>query len=450
MSQLLEKAEKAYRKKNFDYAITLWLQHLKLKPEDVECRQMLRKCARDREALKPKGGLGSWLKKAKGAVTANIPISSKDPEGTMNSCEEALKNDPSSAPILFRLGEASALAGHNETAAWVFADILSIHKGHKEALRHGARVHRELGSFDKAIAYYEKLRQIAPSDAEAQNGVRDLAARTTSRSMQEKTAGGGGYRALIDKDKASKLQRGSQRIRTSEQAQERMLDLKEELENDPDNAKIMAQMAEMHLICKESAEAKNWYEKAVAADPDVFDYQEKLGDLRIQQYDQAIAKLKVTARNDPSAKAKLEKYTRERLKVMIKEYQERVEAQPTESKYAFQLGKTLHEAGQYDAAIPELQKAKSDSKFRTEAGYYLGLTLFKKKNARLAIKELEGARADIFDMDDDMNKQITYLIGRIYEMADKKEKALVEFEKIAEVDYGYRDIQKRLESMGGL
>ena len=54
--------------------------------------------------------------------------------------------------------------------------------------------------------------------------------------------------------------------------------------------------------------------------------------------------------------------------------------------------------------------------------------------------------ADIFEMDD-LKKDITYLIGRIYEGAKKKDKARNEYEKIAEVDFNYKDVTTRIEAL---
>lgn len=452
MSQLLEKAEKAYVKKNYDYAIALWLQHLKLKPDDLDCRKKLRLASRESAALsgKRKTGrkfFGLSVDKLKSLA---VPLNSKDPESTMNKCEEKLKDDPTSVPLLFRLGEACALAGYHPTAVWAFQDVLSIEKDHKEACRHAARSLKESGDYERAIEHYELLRKLEPADPEANNGIRNLAAKRSATNMSERTKGGGNYRDLIDTKQASKLEKLQQRVRTPEQARERIIDLKEELAKNPDDIKLVIQVSDMHVMCKEWDEAGEWLEKAIAIDPDDFGAKEKLGDLKIKQLDETLAKLKAAARKDPRYKPRYEKHVKERLSYLVEEYRARSEAHPTELKWAFSLGKALHDCGEYEPAIKELQKAKTDSKYKVEGGYYLGLCLYRKKNLRLSIKELEAARKDLFDMDDDNNKQITYLLGRIYEAAKKKERALEEYEKIAEVDYSYKDIQKRMEVLGGI
>lgn len=445
MSQLLEKAEKAYSKKNYDYAIELWSQHLKLKPDDLDARKKMRQCMREGASRKKSG----WFTKIKSAVATVVPLNKKDPESTMAKCEEALKDDPKNAGLLVRLGEACALANHHEVAIWAFNDAISHDKKNKAAHRHAAMSCKEVGEIEEAIQHFEAIVRLDPSDGEAQNMIRNLSAQRTSTTMQKKTAKGGGYKALIDKEKAGKLERLNRRVRTAEQAREMIDDLQEELEKDPENTKYMIKLSEMHLMCKEFSEAKQWLEKVIEVDPEDGQAQEKLGDLRLKQYDDMLAKLRPNARKDATAKAKYDKVVKERAAFQMKEYRRRFENAPTELKYAFLLGKALHDGGEYEEAISFLQKAKTDSKYKVEGGYYLGLCLSKKKNLRMAVKELEAARADLFDMDDDNNKQITYLLARIFEGAGKKDKALEEYEKIGQVDYNYKDIQKRMDKLGG-
>lgn len=446
MSQLLEKAEKAYSKKNYDYAIELWSQHLKLKPDDLEARKKMRQCMREGANLK---GGGGWLSKFKSKIVSVVPLNKKDPEATMAKCEDTLKDDPKNAGLLVRLGEACALANHHEVAIWVFNDAISLDKKNKAAHKYAAMSCKEVGEIEEAIKHFEAIVKLDPSDGEAQNMIRNLSAQRTSTTMQKKTAKGGGYKALIDKEQAGKLERLNQRVRTADQARERILDLQEELEKDPENTKYMLKLSDMHLMCKEFSEAKQWLEKVVEIDPDDAQAKEKLGDLRLKQYDDMLSKLRPAAKKDAASKAKYEKVSKERNAYQMQEYRRRFEAAPTELKFAFLLGKALHDSGDYDEAISYLQKAKTDSKYKVEGGYYLGLCLSKKKNLRMAVKELEAARSDLFDMDNDNNKQITYLLARIYEGAGKKDKALEEYEKIGQVDYNYKDIQKRMDKLGG-
>lgn len=62
----------------------------------------------------------------------------------------------------------------------------------------------------------------------------------------------------------------------------------------------------------------------------------------------------------------------------------------------------------------------------------------------MAAKRLEEADAELRAMDDS-KKDILYNLGLIYEDMGDKAKAIDAFKKIYEVDYGYRDVARRVE-----
>lgn len=449
MSQLLEKADQAFSKKNFDYAIELWLQHLKFKPDDLEIRQKLRSCAR--ASSSGKGGFGSFIVKLRSKFTG---ATVKDPEQAMQAYEETLKSDPSNLDVLMALGKAAMDANFNQVAAWVFSDVVSLDRKHKEGYRYAGRAYKALEDYQAAIKQFEALKKLDASDKEAADEIRGLAAKSTEQNMAEKTkgakGGGGGFQALIDKDAAGKMERLAKRVRTPEQAKERITDLLEELGKDPENPRIFKLLSDMHLMCSEYKEAKDYLTKAAKISPDDGEVVEKLADLKLREFDDELESLKKSAKSDAGAKEKYQQLSKERLLFEVGEYKRRMEAHPTELKWAFEYGRSLHDASKYEEAIAALQKAKGDARFKATGGYYLGRCLFKMKNARMALKELETAREDLSDMEDETVKKITYMIGFIYEAAKKKEKALEEYEKIAQVDYNYSDIQKRMEGLGSL
>src|SRR5207237_148938 len=63
-SKLVERAREAAKKKNYDYAVELFLEHLKVAPGDVEARKELRKVERERFTVNPPG----MLQRAKNAT----------------------------------------------------------------------------------------------------------------------------------------------------------------------------------------------------------------------------------------------------------------------------------------------------------------------------------------------------------------------------------------------
>lgn len=109
----------------------------------------------------------------------------------------------------------------------------------------------------------------------------------------------------------------------------------------------------------------------------------------------------------------------------------RLHESPKDVLTRLRLGLALYEQEEIDSAIPELQKSKSDPTTRAVAGYYLGYCFVKKKMAKLAISELNAVIAGAQPPLEGIAKDAAYLIGRIYEMAGKREQAIDHYRMIA-------------------
>ena len=445
----LEKARAAASKKNFEYAIELYLLHLKATPDDVGARNELRVAERQQKKMAGGGGFMAKARLGKlGMQAGMIRVNSKDPEKAMIACEDLLKQDPDCVAALLKLGEAASYASLNDVAIHVFEDALSVDKDNKEALRLLGRVHEATNDLDKALKCFQRLEKIDPKDSEALDKVKKIPAKITSRGFQEGAKKG--FQGLINKDEADKLERNSARVRTPEQALERISEFEAELVENPNDTKTMRLIAELYVKAEQPDQAITWCEKALEVDPNYYLASELRGDLLLKKLEDAVKQAESAYRKstrDPAAKQAVVRARKQKLVFEIDEFRKRAEAHPTEAGLRFPLGKALYDGGKIDEAIPELQKAKGDPRKKVEAGYYLGQCFIKKKILKMAVRELEAAREEVFEMDD-MKKDITYLIARIYEGAGKKDKAMTEYEKIAEVDFNYKDVTTRLEALG--
>jgi len=455
-SKLVERAREAVKKKNYDYAVELFLEHLKVTPADVEARKELRAVERERHKVNPPGMMQRGKIALMVSTARSMPVSKKDPEKTMINCEETLKADPTAVPVLLKLGEACSYANQNDVAIFVFEDALTLDPKNADGLRLLGRVFRAVDKMEKALACFERLKKILPQDQEANNMVRDIPAQMTSRRVTNADGTGKGYQDLIDKDAAKKLEQLSSRVRTPEQARERIEEqLAEIAEIEAKGGKVENKtwrlMADWAVMAKDWEKALEFFDKAIAAKPDDYSSKEGKGDVQIKRYEESIKKFQTALKKTPddaNIKGKLEKTEAQLLAFVITEYTTRVEAHPTEYQLRLRLGKALYENDQIDEAIKQLQQAKQASLCKGEAGYYLGRAFgMKKKIYNLAVKELEAAREDMPEMDD-LKKKITYLLGGLHEAAKKNEKALAEFSSIAETDYNYRDVTQRMEKLG--
>lgn len=448
-SKSLDKARDAVKKKNYEYAVHLFIAYLTTNPSDVGARKELREAER---AWKKMSGAGTGLMykmklKAWETQASTINIK-KDPEKAILACEEVLKQDPDVIPALIKLGEAAHLAKLKEVSIQAFEDALIVDKESKAALRAFGRALKDMDELERALKCFQKLAKLDPKDKEAEEETRNIPASMTAKKVKE-GVDKGGYQNLIDKGEAQKLAEASTRVRTPEQALERISGLEPLVAKNPKDSKTIRLIAELYVKAEQPENAIIWADKALAVDPNDFLASEFKGDLMMTKFESNVKELEEAYKKsggDERVKAKLAKVKADKLAFEIDEFRKRVQAHPTEMGLRYALGKALYDADRIDEAIPELQKAKQDPRKKCEAGYYLGYCFVKKKMAKLALNELNAAREGLFEMDD-IKKDITYLIGRIYEMAGKKDQAVAEYNQIAEVDFGFKDVTKRLEAL---
>jgi tetratricopeptide (TPR) repeat protein len=134
-----------------------------------------------------------------------------------------------------------------------------------------------------------------------------------------------------------------------------------------------------------------------------------------------------------------------RAEILIADAQERVKRDPTDLQLRFELGENFFNAGRFREAVPELQRARQNPHARLKAMNVLGCCYSELGMLDLAMKQLEEASREILSMDA-MKKEIVYNLGLTYERMGELEKSLACMKQIYEVDYGYRDVARRVES----
>ncbi|MGE9266874.1 MAG: tetratricopeptide repeat protein [Verrucomicrobiales bacterium] len=143
-------------------------------------------------------------------------------------------------------------------------------------------------------------------------------------------------------------------------------------------------------------------------------------------------------------KAQLDSTKRELMSARLAECRQRVEQNPTDPQLRYELGDALYKSGEYSEAIPHLQQATRNPHIRIRVLLLLGRTFNAKGMTDLAIKQLSDANSELVAMDS-TKKEILYELGLIYDKAGRKDEALECFKQIYEIDYGYRDVAARVE-----
>jgi tetratricopeptide (TPR) repeat protein len=236
-------------------------------------------------------------------------------------------------------------------------------------------------------------------------------------------------------------------------------ELSAQYEQTPDSVDIVRKIASLYEqrfqntdSSEDLASAVQWYQYtsdlAKGSDPAVT---RKLSDLALKQKDVRIKELsdwfESGGNEHPDAatyQEELDNLKKERADSLISEAKKRVDRNPTDLGLRFELGERLLAAGNYNDAIPELQKARQSPNVRLKAMAFLGRCFVLKGMFDMAATQFETASSEMTAMDA-TKKETLYDLALLYEKMGQKDKYIKCIKEIAEVDYTYKDVAERIE-----
>jgi tetratricopeptide (TPR) repeat protein len=129
----------------------------------------------------------------------------------------------------------------------------------------------------------------------------------------------------------------------------------------------------------------------------------------------------------------------------LAECQKRAEKFSTDLQIRFELGQLYFQMGKITEAMKEFQKAQGSPHRRIQALSYLGQCFARRGINDLAASTFQDAikQKEVFD---DEKKELTYLLGCVYEKMAKREEAIAQFKIIYAVDVGYKDVAEKIDA----
>lgn len=459
------KAMSAMQLKNHGYTIQLLETVLASNPGFLAGRQLARKAAIARKAGK-KNLLGGLSASSIGSIKIQARMGRirreaktdddraalvKDALGVVAEVEKALANDPQNQQLNNFMKEAALKADLPEVAAFALETVLEASPKDTKTMHELASLHMAHGAPDKAVELYQRISSINPSDLDAVKGAKDAAAAASMMSGgwdREETT----YRDLIkDKEQAVALEQQSRVVRSGEMIDNLLVELHAKAEAEPGHVDTARRIAELYEQKEDHENAATWFDYAAAlTNHSDMALVRKASDLRIRQFQEAIDAREAyieAAPGTPEATAYGEELAdlRTRLaELRLSAARSRVQQNPTDLQLRFELGEILVGAGQYQEAIPELQKARQNPNVRIRAMSLLGRCFTERNMLDLAAKTLAEAEAELTSMDS-VRKDLIYQLGLVHERMGSKEKSIECMKRIYEVDYGYRDVAPRVE-----
>lgn len=471
------KARSAIELRNYGYAISLLQVVLKETPGFLEARKQLR--AVEIAATK---GKKSFLSGLSTASMKGGSVMKKDPLAAMELAEKTLESDPTSVQGNTLLRDAAKAAGYPEVATFALETIVSAHPNDTKLLHELGEHYLAMGDADKAVEVYSKIATINPADLIAVKRSKDAAATASMKSggWDEVAASGGkkDYRDLIkNKEEAVSLEQKSRVFKDVDMIDAQLAELYPEWEANQQHVDLTRRIAKLYedrFELASDADTLNsalWYYTHAdtllsGSDPAVA---RKMSDLALKSIDAQIkahedyigpteAWLAGEGAGHEEAEShrqalqdsqqQLAELKRQRAEMQIAEARKRVERNPTDLQLRFELGERLLESGQFNDAIPELQKARQNPNTRLKAMSHLGRCFVLKGMWDMAASQFKAAASEMVAMDQ-TKKDTLYDLGLTYEKMGKKEEYLACMKEIMETDYGYKDVAQRVESSYG-
>ena len=444
------KAMAAIELQNFGYAISLLQELLKQEPEFLTGRQLLRRTEVTKSKSAKKGFFNISTAPI-GLMKAQREMKT-DPKRAVEMLEDVLETEPYNRQANLLLKEAAVAAGWPEIGVFALRSLLEENARDVKLLHELGRLYHQLGDHENEVEVYNQISAIDPLDPQAIRLGKDALARASMKRGGWTEAES--YRDLIkDKDEAISLEQQSRICLTGEAIDQQIAETYARHQAEPENLDFACRLGALNEKKEDFEAAIRWYQYAADLTKGVdTGLLRRISDLKIKCLEHEIAVheefLSAHTSTDKLYSEKAEQLhaaKTNRAQIRIADAQERVARNPTDLQLRFELGENFFNAGRFRDAVPELQRARQNPHARLKAMNLLGCCYGELGMLDLAMKQLEEASQEIVSMDA-MKKDIVYNLGIIYERMNETGKSLACMKQIYEVDYGYRDVARRVES----
>jgi tetratricopeptide (TPR) repeat protein len=446
-SKIVDRARKVAETGQYDYAIELFLEGLGYDPDAGDTHRELRKISLTRKATggKPLSGLKSMGLKR-----------SSDAKQALLNAEKLLAYDPGNIQHMLAVAKAAQKGGYRQAALWIGPLVFRANlDGPKDTatfllLKDMYKEFGEFGLAGDALGYAAASR---PDDANLQHELRALAAQMTI--TQGRYGTGGDFRASVrDAERQRALMEEEMDIRDEEAMSGIIQRARRDYEEAPEDRTRLVRLVEV-LTKTENAkyenEAMDLLDKTYK-ETQSYRFRYMSEEIKLKQMARMERTMREQLEGDPGnqgLRKTVEELAHDRLETELKHFRQAMQAYPTELRHRYEVGKRLFDLGRYTEAIPILQQAQSDPKYREEAGVLLGRAFLEADFVDEAVDTLRG-RIDAYQIEGDTRaKEMYYWYGRALETKGDTEPALKAYSQIAQWDFGYRDVQNRIRELRG-
>ncbi len=440
---MVNKGFAALERGNLDYAIDILTAALSAEPGCLRTRKYLRAAEIKKYHAAPSNHIVNTLSLLPQVVQTLLLIQARKYEEALSTAEKLLRKDPLSMPFVKLFGLAAEKSGFPEIAVQTLAMVREFYPQDIPLLTWLGELYLRTDQPRQARAIFEKLVESKPMDMQL---LKDLKDATALDSMSKDGWASAGpdkdqFRKMLrDESQSVILEQSDKAVKTEDDVAALITDAQQKIAKEPTNINYRRNLANLYASRKE-------YDKAIVA---LEDAQTVTGS-RDPQVDAAIAVIKleqfaheIERLEAAGDKAAAEAKRAERATFEFENLADRVTRYPNDLGLRFEYAMVLFERQNLNEAIQQFQLASRSPSEHVRAMYFIGQCFLLKKQYDLAADQFEKTVAEIPSMTD-LRKEVVYDLGRVYEAMGDKERALEQFKSIYQVDYGFKDVAKKID-----
>jgi tetratricopeptide (TPR) repeat protein len=444
---LFTKGMEALQRDNFDYAIELFNQILSKDPALYDCRKALRM------AQTKKAGNGGGMFKKMWSTASSQPLVGKaqlalrnHPAEALQIAEQILNGDPNNAGAHKIVVEAAAALELPKTAVLSLENLAKNSPKDLDVAVKFATALADAGEVSRGEQILADLARQFPANQDLGFALKNLSARKTMRvgGYDALEGGKGSYRDILkDKDEAVTLEQENRQVKSEDTAERLINEYETRLKTDPNNLKLLRDLAELYTQKKQFDRALSYYQqiKSSSSSGNDASLDRGIAIATVRKLDHEISLLDQNGAEYPEQLARLQA---EKQTYQLAECQKRAERFPTDLGIRFELGQLYFQAGKTGEAIKELQKARGNPHKSIAAQNLLAQCFMRRNMNDMAANALQDAIKEKLVLDEE-KKELIYNLGCVLEKMDKKEDAIAQFKIIYGVDAGYRDVEQKID-----
>jgi tetratricopeptide (TPR) repeat protein len=454
-----DRANQVLANGDYDYALPLLMNCCLIDPANPVYRQVLRQATKNKYGNNQRGQKLSYFTSLRDKFRLRKAQLAGDHLKVLEHGEHILLRNPWDVPAHLAMAGAFDELDLNDLAVWTLEQARQTNGDHVQVNRFLARLYEKRGNFNQAIALWQLVRKVDPSDIEAHNKAKDLAASATiAKGRYQQVLLGDAPTPMVQHLTGQELPSTDSvpdvamtENDTPAPADDRLREvpaLMAKIKTNPTNPLGYIHLAKLYRRVDEFDKARAVLKEGLEATGGHFELAMELVDIDIEPFRRDLAVTEDMLRRDaenPELQAIRTRLLKEINTRELDFYRQRCDRFPTDTPARFEMSLRLMKVGQIDEAIKELQGLRADPRHQSKVLVYLGFCFKSRNNWRLAQRNFEAALQHLSPQDEHLRKEVLYQLAQGYAEAGELARAVDLAVELGNLDFAYKNIGQLLD-----